>query len=298
MPIFLLAAVALLLTAAAVVVRGSAAQTSEAAANALRRGVPTAELHVAMARPASPVVTSLAKVSRWITPRSLTSSLDERLTAADLQREWSEDHVLAAKLVLGSIGTLLGLLRISSGPSPTSVLMAGILAFGCWYLPDFLASQRADARRGRIARELPDTMDQLTISVEAGLGFESALARVARQGAGPLAAELRRTLQDIQLGMDRGAALDALGERCGVAELKRFVSATRQAERYGLPIAAVLRTQALELRDRRRQQAEERAMKLPVKVLFPLMFCIMPTLFIVILAPGVINVVRAGGLGG
>ena len=244
------------------------------------------------------VVQHLAAVSARLTPTSMSDALQSKLLAADLGGTWSNDRLLAAKLLLGVAGTLLGLLRVVSVPSPLSVLMAAILAFGCWYLPDFLASQRADARRALITRELPDTMDQLTIAVEAGLGFEAALARVAKQGTGPLAAELRRTLQDIQLGMDRADALDSLGARTDITDLRRFVAATRQAERYGLPIAAVLRTQSRELRDRRRQRAEEHAMKIPVKVLFPLVFCILPTLFIVILAPGIINFTHAGGLGG
>jgi tight adherence protein C len=176
--------------------------------------------------------------------------------------------------------------------------MAAVLTIGAWTLPDFLASQRADARRRRIQQELPDTMDQLTIAVEAGLGFEAALLRVAHQGTGPLAEELRRTMQDIQLGMARSEALEALGSRTSVTDLQRFVAAIRQAERYGLPVANVLRTQAAELRDKRRQRAEEHAMKIPVKVLFPLIFCILPTLFVVILGPGAIRFMQTGGLGG
>ena len=303
MPIQLLAAVAMLLAAATVVVR-SRSKVDARAGVALRRGlVAPAKGDAILAppvapRPAPPVVQHLAAVSARLTPTSMSDALQSKLLAADLGGTWSNDRLLAAKLLLGVAGTLLGLLRVVSVPSPLSVLMAAILAFGCWYLPDFLASQRADARRALITRELPDTMDQLTIAVEAGLGFEAALARVAKQGTGPLAAELRRTLQDIQLGMDRADALDSLGARTDITDLRRFVAATRQAERYGLPIAAVLRTQSRELRDRRRQRAEEHAMKIPVKVLFPLVFCILPTLFIVILAPGIINFTHAGGLGG
>lgn len=244
------------------------------------------------------VVARIGETAQRLTPPSITGSLEVKLTAAGLQSAWPIERVLAGKLVLGTVLGSLGLLRLAAAPSPLNLLLAAIFLVGGWYLPDVIVGGKADARRRLIQQQLPDVMDQVTIAVEAGLGFESALARVAREGDGPLAEELRRTLQDIQLGMARADALDSLGNRTDVVDLRRFVAATRQAERYGLPIANVLRTQADDLRDRRRQRAEEHAMKIPVKVLFPLVFCILPTLFIVVLGPGIIRFVQSGGLPG
>ena len=134
------------------------------------------------------------------------------------------------------------------------------------------------------------TLDQITISVEAGLGFEAAMARAAKTGEGPLTEELSRALSEIQLGSARQQALRGLVDRTNVPELRHFVLAILQAENYGLPIAHVLRIQAKELRVKRRQRAEERALKIPVKIVFPLAVCILPTLFIVILGPAAIRI--------
>lgn len=298
--LLLLLASTLIAAAAGVTV---ALRRGPAASPAIARILPADARAGALAEPAAtrvvtPAITSLARRARAVTPRGVVEALETKLAAAGLQGTWTIEHLLIAKVVLGSLALLLTLPRAVSSPSLLTVLCATVLPFGLWYVPDFLASQRADARRETLRRELPDTMDQLTIAVEAGLGFEAALVRVASGGKGPLAAELRRTLQDIQLGVDRAGALDALGERCDVPDLRRFVAAVRQAERYGLPIASVLRTQASELRLKRRQRAEEHAMKIPVKVLFPMVLFILPTLFIVIIGPGVVRFLQSGGLHG
>jgi tight adherence protein C len=133
----------------------------------------------------------------------------------------------------------------------------------------------------------------MTIAVEAGLGFESAMSRAAKNGKGALAEELTRTLQDIAVGQPRREAYLALADRTGVPDLRRFVRAVVQADAYGISIADVLRTQAGEMRLKRRQRAEQKAMQIPVKVIFPLILCILPTLFIVLLAPAVMRIVEA-----
>lgn len=148
------------------------------------------------------------------------------------------------------------------------------------------------SRQHLIEKELADTIDQVTMSVEAGLGFEAALARVARAGSGPLSEELSRTLREIQLDIPRHEALRALADRTDVADLDTFVLAVIQSERYGLPVAQVLQVQAEEIRDKRSQRAEERALRIPVLLIFPLAFCIFPAMFIVLLGPAVIRIVR------
>lgn len=147
-------------------------------------------------------------------------------------------------------------------------------------------------------KDLPDALDLLTISVEAGLAFDSALSRVAKSTEGPLAAEFARVLQEMNIGMGRAEAMRALGERTHIPELKSFVTAMVQADAFGIPIGQVLRVQSSEMRVKRRQRAEEKAQKVPVKILFPLIFFILPTLFIVVMGPGVIAVMQSFQKGG
>jgi tight adherence protein C len=240
-----------------------------------------------------PMVGALARRSRRLTPAGMAERLESLLVGSG--SSWTIEQVLAAKLLLGGVTALITVLRFVGSPSIGGLLVAVFVSVGCWYAPDFVLSKRVDERREQLRRQLPDAMDQLTITVEAGLGFDAALARVAASGDGPLHEELGRTIQDVQVGVSRGEALDRLALRTDVPELRQFVTAVRQAERYGLPIANVLRLQSSEVREKRRQAAEERAMKIPVKVLFPLMFCILPVLFIVVIGPGVIRMMDAFG---
>ncbi|MFC5041222.1 type II secretion system F family protein [Ornithinimicrobium kibberense] len=141
-------------------------------------------------------------------------------------------------------------------------------------------------------------LDQLSIAVEAGLGFEGALAHVARNTTGPLSDEVVRTLQDIQVGVPRKVAYQLLGERIELPELRRFLRAIIQAEEHGISVARVLSIQASEMRVTRRLRAEEKAMRIPVLVALPLFLCIFPALLVVVLGPAVINIIEAftGGL--
>jgi tight adherence protein C len=160
-----------------------------------------------------------------------------------------------------------------------------------YFVPDLLLYSRGQERQKAMALELANTLDQMLISVEAGLGFESAMQRAGETGKGPLAEELVRTLQDMQVGRSRREAYLAMAERSTIPELRSFVKAIVQADAYGIALSGVLRTQAKVMRVKRRQRAEEKAMKLPVAVLFPLLLFIFPVLFIVILGPAVLNVI-------
>ena len=171
-----------------------------------------------------------------------------------------------------------------------------VVATGVAYVvPELLLYSRGQERQQAISLELADTLDQMTIAVEAGLGFEAAMSRAGRNGRGPLAEELVRTLQDIAVGQPRREAYLALAERTAVPDLRRFIRAVVQADAYGVSIADVLRTQAAEMRLKRRQRAEEKAMQIPVKVIFPLILCILPTLFIVLLGPAALDIAAAFG---
>ena len=160
-------------------------------------------------------------------------------------------------------------------------------------MPNLMVSHMADARADRLRRDLPDALDLLTITVEAGLAFDAALNQVARNTTGPLAGEFFRVLQEMQLGLGRSEALKALGERTPVPELRQFVTAMMQADTFGIPIAQVLRVQAKEMRTKRSQLAEERAQKVPIKILFPLIFCVLPALFVVVIGPAALDLARA-----
>lgn len=257
--------------------------------------------HSASERVVRPLMALMAHGSRRLTPAGFLASLERRVILAGLQAQWPLERVLAAKLLLSLAGLGLGTLALSGSGGIRTVLLYGVIITIGFFAPDVILYGRARERQATIQRELPDTLDQMTISVEAGLGFESALTRVARNGHGPLAAELMRTLQEIQVGVDRTSALRRLAARSDVSDLRQFVTAVLQAQEYGIPVARVLRVQADELRTKRSQRAEEAAMKLPVKVVFPLILCILPALFVVIMGPAVIRVSQTlfgnGGLG-
>jgi len=241
-----------------------------------------------------PGVEALARRARRLTPTGFVNSLERRIALAGAGAEWPIERILALKLILGGAGVVLGLLRLITDPSGASLLMGLILVALGYFAPDLLMYHRAQSRQEILRKELADTLDQITISVEAGLAFEPAMARAARSRQGPLAEELSRTLQDIQLGVPRSTALQNLVVRTDVPDLRTFVHAVSQAEKYGVPIARILRVQSGELREKRRQAAEERAMKLPVKIVLPLVLCILPALFIVIGGPAVVRISQTG----
>jgi tight adherence protein C len=200
---------------------------------------------------------------------------------------WTVGRVLGWKVGLGLVGLVFGILFVLGDPHPIRIALALAGTILLFFLPDVRINSRAHDRQQRIGRSLPDTLDQMTIAVEAGLGFDGAMAKAARGGQGPLAEELIRVLQDMSLGRTRRDSFHELEMRTNVEELRRFVRAVIQADAYGVAIGDVLRVQAGEMRLKRRQRAEEQAQKIAVKILFPLIFCLLPVLFIVILTPTV-----------
>jgi len=233
----------------------------------------------------------LARLAGGLTPAGTVARLNRLAATAGRPADWPVAKLIAAKLLLAAIAGALGLLVVSGGPSLLTIFMTVAVTVVAYFLPELLLYSRGKERQDAIALELADTLDQMTIAVEAGLGFESAMARAGTNGKGPLAEELVRTLQDIAVGQPRREAYLALAERTGVTDLRRFIRAVVQADAYGVSIADVLRTQAQEMRLKRRQRAEEKAMQIPVKVIFPLILCILPTLFIVLLGPAVMDIV-------
>ena len=239
-------------------------------------------------RVVQPGIARFADIARRISPQGRLDSLDRKIVLAGVGSTWPLTRALSAKLILGAGGALIMALRWAGDPSSVRLLLAFIfIPLGMFYLPDLLIGIRAQKRQEEIARTLPDILDQMTIAVEAGLGFDSALAHVAAHVDGPLSSEISRLLQDIKLGMTRDQAFNQMTERTDVQELRQFVLSLQQAERLGIPIATVLRTQSTELRTIRRQRAEEAAQKVPVKMIIPLVVLILPALIIIILAPAI-----------
>ena len=234
-----------------------------------------------------------ARLVTGLTPSGTVARLDRLAGRAGRPAEWPVPRLVAAKLVLGALAAGLGLLVISARATPLNVALVAAVTLVAYFVPELLLYSRGQERQDAIGLELADTLDQMTIAVEAGLGFESAMSRAGKNGKGPLAEELVRTLQDIAVGQPRREAYLALAERTGVPDLRRFIGAVVQADAYGVSIADVLRTQAQEMRLKRRQRAEEKAMQIPVKVIFPLILCILPTLFIVLLGPAAMYMMNA-----
>jgi tight adherence protein C len=199
------------------------------------------------------------------------------------------EQVLGTKLLLPLVvGAILGI-RLFDDFSARSLLLVGASVTAAFFIPDLLVRSKADRRAEQITLQLPDVLDQLTISVEAGLGFEAALGRITASETHPLAVEFGRMLQDIRLGTARRDALEAMAERSQVDDLKTVVLTLRQAELLGVPLAQTLRAVSTEMREKRRFRAEERANTLPIKMIFPLGVCILPALFIVILGPAIVR---------
>ncbi|WP_411734068.1 type II secretion system F family protein [Paeniglutamicibacter sp.] len=242
-------------------------------------------------------VSEFSALARHLVSGTYAAKLDRLLAMAGRPSSWPLDRIIVSKpisaLVLGGLGFLAFLM---SPVLQLFILAIALLVLG-FFLPDLLVYNAGIKRQEAIQLELPNVLDQLLISVEAGLGFESAMARVASNSPGPMAQEMSRALQEMQLGRSRAETYMALAERSSVADLKSFVRAVIQADRYGIGIVRVLKVQASQMRVKRRQRAEEKAMKLPVKVLFPLLLCIFPVLFIVILGPAVINILQSGLFG-
>jgi tight adherence protein C len=228
-----------------------------------------------------------------LTPLDLYSRIDRKIVLAGSPPSLDAERVVAMKIVFAIGGLVVGILLaplVPFGGFVAKVAVVGLLAFLGYVIPSMQVSQMAARRQTTIQRQLPDVMDLLTISVEAGLGFDAAMAQVVHNVPGPLAEEMSRLLQEIQIGVGRADAFRHVAERTDVAELNAFVLAMIQADPFGVSIASVLRAQSRELRQKRRQRAEEAAQKVPVKLLFPMIFMVLPAMFIVLLGPGIIKI--------
>ena len=246
-------------------------------------------------RVVTPLLDRTLALGRRLTPADHGERIRLKLEIAGNPSGWTVDRVTSLKFVgfaLALVISLIVTMLFGLGFAPTLAVcvLAALLGYQA---PNLYLYQIGYDRTKQIQKAMPDALDLLTISVESGLGFDAALAQVARNTDGPLAEEFARVLQEMQIGLGRGAAMRALGERSHVTELKGFVSAMVQADSLGIPVAKVLRVQAQEIRIKRRQRAEEQAQKVAVKILIPLIFCILPCLFIAVLGPAALGILEA-----
>ena len=233
----------------------------------------------------------LASTVARLTPAGMVASLDHKVVLAGNPRGWSAGGILLLQ-VIGVMGGVWGgyMFGVLNGPHVIGPLWMPLLGFLGFTFPVSIVDRKAQARQDEIRKALPDTIDLLAISVEAGLAFDAALLHARRTIRGPLSEEFGRMLHEMQLGARRVDAMRHLADRTDVTELRSFVLAMVQADVFGVSIANILRVQSLELRTKRRQRAEERAMRIPVKLVFPTVCCILPALLAVVVGPGIIRI--------
>jgi tight adherence protein C len=251
-------------------------------------------------RAIAPVLSGLTGIGQRFTPHGYVEDVKKKLMSAGKGDQESLDRFLAIRVVTVALAPVGAYLAFKYVPvSGIGRIMATLLAGALFVMgPDSVLNRQVEDRQYEIRRRLPDVMDLLVISVEAGLGFEQALDRSVSAVPGPLTEEFARMLGEVRAGSTRADAMRALDTRTNVPEIRSFVLAILQADTFGVSIGRVLRAQADEMRIKRRQLAQERAQKAPVKMLLPMVFCIFPALFVIVLGPAGIQIADQFGSGG
>jgi tight adherence protein C len=227
----------------------------------------------------------LGQTTRRMLPNAMVDGLEVNLVQAGHPHGLDLPRLLGIKITLAAMAALTLLVY---GQVLLAIIAAGVLFF----LPDYWVLSVRDERQSRIQVDAADMIDQMTICVEAGLGLDAAIARVATTTEGPLADELRRTMNDIRAGVPRAKALRALADRAQIEEIRQLVTALLQAQKHGVPMAETLRIQSVQMRLKRSQRTEEKAAKLTVKMLFPIIFCFLPVFMIIIMVPSGLTIFR------
>ncbi len=250
-------------------------------------------------RAIAPIIEKLGKFALRFTPQGWVTKADRKLVHAGMS-EKMDGNTWAAIRIVALIATMVMFFMIQGAFSTPmqKLVVFGLLMMIGFVGPESILNRRIDERRKDMEKSLPDVIDLLVISVEAGLGFEAAMGRVTQAVPGELSREFSRTLQETRVGVSRHKALRSLAERTDVDDLNAFILALIQADQFGVSIARMLRVQADEMRIRRRQRAQEKAFAAPVKLVFPLVLCIFPSMFVVLLGPAGINIYQVfGGAG-
>lgn len=240
----------------------------------------------------APLSGAAVGIARRFTPVGYVESMRRKVVLAGNPPGYEVDRLLVLK-VFGAASVVpwfFLVFFVLDLEGLFGIVLFGFLTAASFFAADVAIDRRVEDRQRQIARRLPDVLDLLVISVEAGLGFEQAVDRTASSVPGPLSDEFRRMLQETRMGASRADALRALDERTQVTELRSFILAMLQADAFGVSIAKILRSQAEETRIRRRLAAQELAEKAPVKMLFPLVFCVFPAVFVVVLGPALITI--------
>ncbi len=246
-----------------------------------------------------PLTQQIADVTQKILPKSDPNEIHARLMAAGLSRSMSPQMYLALKGGLVVTALVLGVLVAASGAVPPVLGMLIALGGGamCFIAPDFFINSRVRGRRELMRSELPNVLDLLCVSVEAGLGFDAAVSKLSERMEGPLVEEFGLVLHEMRIGESRSAALKSLSDRVDVPEIAQFCRAIIQADQLGIALSRILRVQSHDMRVRRQLAAEEKAMKAPVKMLFPTVVFIFPSMFVVALGPAAISLLQTFGGG-
>lgn len=242
-------------------------------------------------RIATPFFNSISRFfSNFFSAKAITN-LNRKLLNANGFYGLNAEQFLGLSLVAGIVLAVIvvDIMFITNKPT-NNIITNGLLTFTlAVFLPYIMLEQKIAKRKLTLQQELPDVLDLLTVSVEAGLGFDGALVKLSEKMKGQMVDEFNRMLQEIRIGVSRKDALRALAERCDVQDISLFASALIQADQLGVSISKVLRIQSLDMREKRKQRAEEQGMKAPIKMLFPLVFFIFPALLIVLLGPAIIH---------
>ena len=243
-----------------------------------------------------PVIGRLNKLSHRFNPPDYAETVRRKFAAAGIHSADAVERHLAIRAIgLAAIPVFLLVMFVWNPLHLTGILrlaVVGLFSAVAFLGPDSQLNKKVEVRRKELRNGLPDTLDLLVISVEAGLGFEQALDRVIDNVPGALSVEFATVLGETRAGASRADALRSMDQRCNVPEIRSFVLAMIQADTFGVSIGRVLRSQADEMRVKRRQRAQEQAMKAPVKMLLPMVFCIFPALFVVVLGPAIINITQ------
>jgi tight adherence protein C len=238
-----------------------------------------------------PMKTGLARAVLRITPRASVETVTNKLLRAGLNRTVSPTGYLASKGILAFVGFVGGQVfaSVAGALASKAVLLGVAFAFVGFMLPDVVVTLKTRGRKEVLRAELPDALDLLAVSVEAGLGFDGAISTLTEHMDGPLADEFALALGEMRIGESRQNALTKMMRRVETPEFSAFVRAIIQADQLGISLGRILKVQASDTRNRRQLAAEERAMKAPIKMLFPTVIFIFPAMFVVILGPAFMN---------
>lgn len=235
--------------------------------------------------PLEATMRQLGQSTRRILPNALVDGLEVNLVQAGHPHGLDLPRLLGIKITLAAMAALSLLVY-------GQVLLAIVAAAALFFLPDYWVLSVRDDRQNRMQADAADVIDQMTICVEAGLGLDAAIARVATTTEGPLTDELRRTMSDIRAGVPRAQALRALADRAQIVEIRQLVTALLQSQKHGVPMAETLRIQSAQMRLKRSQRTEEKAAKLTVKMLFPIILCFLPVFMIIVMVPSVLTIFK------